>query len=119
MSREERLVVFASSLGTAFAWYDFLIFASLSSIIGQKFFAALSPDWAFIVALITYSVGYIVRPLGAIVFGPVGDLTGRKHTFLITVSIMGATTFLARIIHALVKNRTFVSYIKMLARNHG
>jgi MFS family permease len=94
MTGEERLVVLASSVGTVFEWYDFLVFASLSAIIGQKFFAALSPSWGFIVALITYSVGYVVRPLGAIVFGRLGDQMGRKRTFLITVSIMGTTTFL-------------------------
>jgi MFS family permease len=91
---EDRLVILGSSIGTVFEWYDFLVFASLSSIIGQKFFAALSPSWAFIVALITYSVGYIVRPLGAVIFGRLGDKVGRKYTFLITVSIMGLMTFL-------------------------
>ena len=94
MTREERRVVFASSLGTAFEWYDFLVFASLSPVIAAKFFAPLRPEIAFIFALLTFSAAYAVRPLGALLFGRIGDMVGRKYTFLVTVSLMGGATFL-------------------------
>lgn len=71
-TKEERKIVFASSLGTAFEWYDFLVFASLSPVIASKFFAPLSPEIAFIFALLTFSAAYAVRPLGALVFGRIG-----------------------------------------------
>jgi MFS family permease len=98
MTKEERKVVFASSLGTAFEWYDFLVFASLSPVIASKFFAPLSPEIAFIFALLTFSAAYAVRPLGALFFGRIGDIVGRKYTFLVTVSLMGGATFLVGVL---------------------
>ncbi|QHS63580.1 MFS transporter [Chitinophaga agri] len=86
-------VILASSAGTLIEWYDFYIFGSLSAIISQKFFPPSNPDLAYIATLATFAVGFIVRPFGAIVFGRLGDLTGRKYTFLLTLLIMGGSTF--------------------------
>lgn len=86
-------VILASSAGTLIEWYDFYIFGSLSAIISQKFFPPSNPDLAYIATLATFAVGFIVRPFGAIVFGRLGDLTGRKYTFLLTLMIMGGSTF--------------------------
>ncbi|TWV93609.1 MFS transporter [Chitinophaga pinensis] len=86
-------VILASSAGTLIEWYDFYIFGSLSAIIAQKFFPPSNPDLAYIATLATFAVGFIVRPFGAIVFGRLGDLTGRKYTFLLTLLIMGGSTF--------------------------
>jgi MFS family permease len=94
MTPEERKVVFGASLGTVFEWYDFLLFGSLSPLIAAKFFSGLSPAAGFIFALLAFSVAYAVRPLGAIFFGRIGDVVGRKYTFLVTVSGMGVATFL-------------------------
>jgi MFS family permease len=90
----QRKVVLASSLGTVFEWYDFYLYGSLAPIIGKHFFSLLDPTSGFIVALLTFAAGFIVRPFGALVFGRLGDLVGRKHTFLVTILIMGASTFL-------------------------
>src|SRR5690606_37563223 len=90
----QRKVVLASSLGTVFEWYDFYLYGSLASIIASQFFSALDPTSAFIFALLAFAAGFIVRPFGALVFGRLGDLVGRKHTFLVTIVIMGASTFL-------------------------
>ena len=98
MTSEERKVVFGASLGTVFEWYDFLMFGSLSTVIAAKFFAGLSPTLAFIFALLAFSVAYAVRPLGAFFFGRIGDIVGRKYTFLVTVSGMGVATFLIGIL---------------------
>jgi MFS family permease len=86
-------VIFASSAGTLIEWYDFYIFGSLSAIISEKFFPPSNPDLAYIATLATFAVGFIVRPFGAIVFGRLGDITGRKYTFLLTLLIMGGSTF--------------------------
>jgi MFS family permease len=86
-------VILASSAGTLIEWYDFYIFGSLSAIISQKFFPPSNPDLAYIATLATFAVGFIVRPFGAIVFGRLGDITGRKYTFLLTLMIMGGSTF--------------------------
>jgi MFS family permease len=86
-------VIMASSAGTLIEWYDFYIFGSLSAIISMKFFPPSNPDLAYIATLATFAVGFIVRPFGAIVFGRLGDITGRKHTFLLTLLIMGGSTF--------------------------
>src|SRR5690606_19005593 len=94
ISREHRKVIFASSLGTVFEWYDFYLYGSLAAVIAVHFFSALPPGSAFIMALLTFAAGFAVRPFGAIFFGRLGDLIGRKHTFLITILIMGASTFL-------------------------
>ena len=93
MTREERKVIFASSLGTVFEWYDFYLYGSLAAIIGAQFFSGLDPTSAYIFALLAFAAGFLVRPFGAIVFGRLGDMIGRKYTFLITILIMGASTF--------------------------
>ncbi|MBX3508381.1 MAG: MHS family MFS transporter [Parvibaculum sp.] len=94
MTREERRVVFASSLGTVFEWYDFYLYGSLAAIISVQFFSGVNPTAAFIFALLAFAAGFAVRPFGAIVFGRLGDLVGRKYTFLVTILIMGLATFI-------------------------
>ncbi|WP_293775927.1 MFS transporter [uncultured Oxalicibacterium sp.] len=94
MTPEERKVIFASSLGTVFEWYDFYLYGSLAAIIAKQFFAGTDPNTAFIFALLAFAAGFIVRPFGAIVFGRLGDMIGRKYTFLVTIVIMGASTFI-------------------------
>jgi MFS family permease len=94
LSASQRKVVLASSLGTVFEWYDFYLYGSLASIIALQFFTALDPTSAFIFALLAFAAGFIVRPFGALVFGRLGDVVGRKHTFLVTIIIMGASTVL-------------------------
>ncbi|PKP76842.1 MAG: MFS transporter [Alphaproteobacteria bacterium HGW-Alphaproteobacteria-3] len=94
MTAEERRVIFASSLGTVFEWYDFYLYGSLAAIISVQFFSGVNPTAAFIFALLAFAAGFAVRPFGAIVFGRLGDLVGRKHTFLITILIMGLSTFI-------------------------
>ncbi len=93
MTSEERTVIFASSLGTVFEWYDFYLYGSLAASIAKNFFSALPPDTAFIFTLLAFAAGFIVRPFGALVFGRVGDMIGRKFTFLVTILIMGLSTF--------------------------
>src|SRR5262244_3037029 len=95
---EVRKVVLASSLGTVFEWYDFYLYGSLAAIIAKQFFSGLNPTGAFIFALLAFAAGFAVRPLGALVFGRLGDLVGRKHTFLVTILIMGFSTFLVGIL---------------------
>ena len=94
MTKEEKKVIFASSLGTVFEWYDFYLYGSLAAIIGAQFFSGLDPTSAYIFALLAFAAGFLVRPFGAIVFGRLGDLIGRKYTFLVTILIMGASTFI-------------------------
>src|SRR5690349_19440519 len=86
-------VIFASSAGTLIEWYDFYIFGSLSLILSEKFFPSSNPTLSYIATLATFAVGFIVRPFGAIVFGRLGDMVGRKYTFLLTLMIMGGSTF--------------------------
>ena len=93
MTAEERKVVFASSLGTVFEWYDFFLYGSLAAVIAKQFFSGLDSGSAFIFALLAFAAGFIVRPFGALVFGRLGDLIGRKYTFLVTILIMGGATF--------------------------
>jgi MFS family permease len=93
MTREEKKVIFASSLGTVFEWYDFYLYGSLAAVIGAQFFSGLDPTSAYIFALLAFAAGFLVRPFGAIVFGRLGDMIGRKYTFLVTILIMGASTF--------------------------
>ncbi|WP_034297330.1 MFS transporter [Herbaspirillum sp. RV1423] len=95
---EERKVIFASSLGTVFEWYDFYLYGSLAAIIAKQFFAGTDPNTGFIFALLAFAAGFIVRPFGALVFGRLGDLIGRKYTFLMTILIMGASTFIVGIL---------------------
>jgi hypothetical protein len=92
ITKEERKVIFASSLGTVFEWYDFYLYGSLAPIIAKQFFVG-DPTTTFIFALLAFAAGFIVRPFGALVFGRLGDMIGRKYTFLITILIMGASTF--------------------------
>ena len=94
MTKDERFVVFASSLGTVFEWYDFYLYGSLAAIIGAQFFSAYPPATRDIFALLAFAAGFLVRPFGAIVFGRVGDIVGRKYTFLVTIVIMGLSTFI-------------------------
>ncbi|GLI23103.1 MFS family permease [Xanthobacter flavus] len=98
MSREEKKVIFASSLGTVFEWYDFYLYGSLAAIIGAQFFSAYPPATRDIFALLAFAAGFLVRPFGAIVFGRIGDLVGRKYTFLVTILIMGLSTFIVGIL---------------------
>jgi MFS family permease len=92
ITRDEKKVIFASSLGTVFEWYDFYLYGSLAAIISKQFFSALNETSAFIFALLAFSAGFAVRPFGAIFFGRLGDLIGRKYTFLVTIMIMGLST---------------------------
>jgi MFS family permease len=103
MTKDERFVILASSLGTVFEWYDFYLFGSLASIIGAQFFGVIDPVTKApmfnqatrdIFALLAFAAGFLVRPFGAIVFGRVGDIVGRKYTFLVTILIMGLSTFI-------------------------
>jgi MFS family permease len=94
MTAEEKKVIFASSLGTVFEWYDFYLYGSLAAIIAKQFFSGLDPSAAFIFALLAFAAGFLVRPFGAIVFGRLGDMIGRKYTFLVTILIMGMSTFI-------------------------
>jgi len=90
---ETRKIIWASSLGTAFEWYDFILFGALAPVIAQQFFTKVDPTTGLVFALLAFSAGFIVRPFGAIVFGRLGDVVGRKYTFLITILIMGVSTF--------------------------
>jgi MFS family permease len=94
MTSDEKLVIFASSLGTVFEWYDFYIYGTLAAILAKQFFSAAPPTAAFIFTLLAFAAGFAVRPFGALVFGRLGDLIGRKYTFLITMILMGLGTFL-------------------------
>ncbi|TKC89729.1 MHS family MFS transporter [Trinickia terrae] len=94
MTGDEKRVIFASSLGTVFEWYDFYLAGSLAIYISKSFFSGVNPTAAFIFTLLGFAAGFAVRPFGAIVFGRLGDLVGRKYTFLITIVIMGLSTFI-------------------------
>ena len=94
MTREERKVIVASSLGTVFEWYDFYLYGTLAVVIGNQFFSALDPASRTIFSLLAFAAGFIVRPFGALVFGRLGDMIGRKYTFLVTILIMGLSTFI-------------------------
>ena len=86
-------VIAASSLGTVFEWYDFYLYGLLATVISAQFFSGVNDSTAFILALAAFAAGFAVRPFGALVFGRIGDLVGRKYTFLITMFIMGGSTF--------------------------
>ncbi|MBX3723658.1 MAG: MFS transporter [Turneriella sp.] len=92
LTAEERRVIFAASLGTVFEWYDFYLYGSLAGIISKQFFSGVNETTAFIFALLAFAAGFAVRPFGALVFGRLGDIIGRKHTFLITILLMGVST---------------------------
>ena len=93
MTAEEKKVIFASSLGTVFEWYDFYIYGTLAAILAKEFFSGVAPTAAFIFTLLAFAAGFAVRPFGALVFGRIGDLVGRKYTFLVTIAFMGFGTF--------------------------
>ena len=93
MTSQERLVIFASSLGTVFEWYDFYIYGTLAVFLAKYFFANVPANVAFIFTLLAFAAGFAVRPFGALIFGRFGDLIGRKYTFLVTMSLMGIGTF--------------------------
>jgi MFS family permease len=93
MTKQEKRVVWAASAGAVFEWYDFFLYGSLTPIIAKNFFSNVNPTAAYIFALLAFSAGFVVRPFGALVFGRLGDLTGRKYTFLLTILIMGLSTF--------------------------
>ena len=90
---EERRVIFASSLGTVFEWYDFYLYATLAPFFAALFFPSGNDTAALLSAFATYAAGFLVRPFGALVFGRIGDLVGRKYTFLVTIVVMGFSTF--------------------------
>jgi MFS family permease len=94
MTAEEKKVIFASSLGTVFEWYDFYLYGSLAAVIAKNFFSGLDPTSGYIFALLAFAAGFLVRPFGAIFFGRLGDMIGRKYTFLVTILIMGSATFI-------------------------
>src|SRR6201993_1585328 len=94
LTREERFVVFASSLGTMFEWYDFYLYGTLAPIFAALFFPPGNDTAALLSAFAAYAAGFLVRPFGALLFGRIGDLVGRKYTFLVTIMVMGTSTFL-------------------------
>src|SRR5258706_685608 len=93
-AKEEKRVIFASSLGTVFEWYDFYLYATLAPFFAALFFPKGNDTAALLSAFATYAAGFLVRPFGALVFGRIGDLVGRKYTFLVTIVVMGSATFL-------------------------
>ena len=113
---EVRRVIFASSLGTVFEWYDFYLYGSLAAIISKQFFSAVNPTAAFIFALLAFAAGFAVRPFGALVFGRLGDLVGRKYTFLVTILIMGMSTFVVGILPGYAKIGIAAPVILILLR---
>ncbi len=94
MTGEERKVILASSVGTVFEWYDFYIYGTLATILAKQFFSGVEPPAAFIFTLLAFAAGFAVRPFGALLFGHIGDLVGRKYTFIVTITCMGMGTFL-------------------------
>src|SRR6266481_4009383 len=98
MTGEEKFVIFASSLGTVFEWYDFYLYAVLAPFFAALFFPTGNDTAALLSAFATYAAGFLVRPFGAIIFGRIGDLVGRKYTFLVTIVVMGSATFLVGVL---------------------
>ena len=94
MTKDEKFVIFASSLGTVFEWYDFYLYATLAPFFAALFFPPGNDTAALLSAFATYAAGFLVRPFGALIFGRIGDLVGRKYTFLVTIVVMGLATFL-------------------------
>src|ERR1700709_1692001 len=98
MSKNERFVIFASSLGTIFEWYDFYLYAVLAPFFAALFFPPGNDTAALLSAFATYAAGFLIRPFGALIFGRIGDLVGRKYTFLVTIIVMGSSTFLVGVL---------------------
>ena len=111
-----RRVIFASSLGTVFEWYDFYLYGSLAAVISKQFFSGVNPTAAFIFALLAFAAGFAVRPFGAIVFGRIGDIVGRKYTFLVTILIMGLSTFAVGVLPTYAQIGVAAPVILILAR---
>ena len=118
-TRDARRVILASSLGTVFEWYDFYLYGSLAGIISTQFFSGVNPTAGFIFALLAFAAGFAVRPFGALVFGRLGDLVGRKHTFLVTILIMGASTFVVGVLPSYAKIGIAAPIILVLLRLQG
>ena len=97
-TQSEKLVITASSLGTVFEWYDFSLSGLLATIISAQFFSGVNETTGFIFALAAFAAGFAVRPFGALVFGRIGDLVGRKNTFLVTMGLMGLSTFVVGVL---------------------
>ena len=115
-TRDVRRVILASSLGTVFEWYDFYLYGSLAAIISRQFFSGVNETAGFIFALLAFAAGFAVRPFGAVVFGRLGDLVGRKHTFLVTIVIMGFATFLVGVLPSYAKIGIAAPIILVLLR---
>ncbi|MHB8912789.1 MAG: MFS transporter, partial [Lysobacter sp.] len=98
LTQSHKKVILASSLGTVFEWYDFYLYGSLAAIIAKQFFSGVNETTGFIFALLAFAAGFAVRPFGAILFGRIGDMVGRKYTLLITIVIMGVSTFLVGVL---------------------
>ena len=98
MSKDEKFVIFASSLGTIFEWYDFYLYAVLAPFFAALFFPTENDTAALLSAFATYAAGFLMRPFGAVIFGRIGDLVGRKYTFLVTIMVMGSATFLVGVL---------------------
>src|SRR5256886_6280133 len=113
---EVRRVIFAASLGTVFEGYDFYLYGSLAAIISKQFFSGVNPTAAFIFALLAFAAGFAVRPFGALVFGRVGDIVGRKYTFLVTILIMGFSTFIVGVLPSYAKIGIAAPVILILLR---
>src|SRR3954454_18788164 len=116
MTGEEKKVILASSLGTVFEWYDFYLYGALATIIGAQFFSAFDPATRNVFALLAFAAGFLVRPFGALVFGRMGDLVGRKYTFLVTILIMGFSTFVVGILPGYAKIGIAAPVILILLR---
>jgi MFS family permease len=116
MTHEERRVILASSMGTVFEWYDFYIYGSLAAVIAQHFFSGLNPTAGFIFALLTFAAGFAVRPFGALVFGRLGDMVGRKYAFVISILVMGLSTFLVGVLPSSASIGTAAPMILLLLR---
>ena len=116
IEKSHRKVIFASSLGTVFEWYDFYVYGSLAAIISKQFFSGVNETTGFIFALLAFAAGFAVRPFGALVFGRLGDLVGRKHTFLITIVIMGLSTALVGVLPGYAQIGLYAPIILVLLR---
>src|SRR6202034_4498316 len=109
-------VIMASSVGTMIEWYDFYIFGSLAAILGPKFYPPGNDTFAYIAYLATFAVGFLVRPFGALFFGRIGDLVGRKYAFLVTLSIMGFSTFAIGLLPSFATAGWFAPIVLLLIR---
>src|SRR5204862_7281232 len=98
MTKDEKFVIFASSLCTVFEWYDFYLYATLAPFFAALFFPPGNDTAALLSAFATYAAGFLIRPFGALIFGRIGDLVGRKYTFLVTIVVMGSSTFLVGVL---------------------